>query len=50
MSEKPEKKKSQVEDEPGAEDRFMRGVTKALNTKPKPFTPPKKTAKPKKER
>ena len=35
-------KKNHVEDEPGAEDRFMRGLTKALNTPPKPFTPPAK--------
>ncbi len=31
--------KNQVEDEPGAEERFMRGVQKAVNTPPKPFTP-----------
>ncbi len=40
-------KKIEPEDEPGAEDRFMRGITKALNTPPKPFTPAKKN-KPKK--
>jgi len=28
--------KPQIEDEPGAEERFMRGITKALNTPPKP--------------
>jgi hypothetical protein len=31
-------KKDEIKDEPGAEDRFLRGVTKALNTPPKPFT------------
>jgi hypothetical protein len=38
-------KKNKIEDEPGAEDRFMRGLTKALSTPPKPFTPVKKKAK-----
>jgi hypothetical protein len=33
-----------IQDEPGAEDRFMRGIGKALSTPPKPFTP-KKAAK-----
>jgi hypothetical protein len=37
--------KPKIEDEPGAEERFMRGIGKALSTPPKPFTPPaKKTA------
>ena len=26
-------------DEPGTEERFLRGIKKALKTKPKPFTP-----------
>ena len=34
-------KKDEVIDEPGAEERFVRGITKALNTPPKPFTPAK---------
>ena len=38
--------KEKIKDEPGAEDRFMRGVKKALETPPKPFTPPKKPSKP----
>ncbi len=29
-------KKEEIEDDPGAEKRFMRGITKALNTPPKP--------------
>jgi len=29
-------KKAEIEDEPGAEDRFLRGVRKALTTPPKP--------------
>ena len=33
--------KDEVEDDPGAEERFLRGLTKALNTPPKPFTPAK---------
>ena len=41
MSKTPNKK-DEIEDEPGAEERFMRGLTKALNTPPKPFTPPAK--------
>lgn len=36
-----DQKKKEIEDEPGAEDRFKRGIEKALNTPPKPFTPPK---------
>lgn len=36
MTKKP---KQQIEDEPGAEDRFLRGIRKAVNTPPKPFTP-----------
>ena len=39
MTKKPHK--AEIEDEPGAEDRFMRGVGKALSTPPKPFTPAK---------
>ena len=31
-----------IKDEPGAEDRFLRGVRKAVTTPPKPFTPPAK--------
>jgi len=34
-----------IEDEPGAEERFMRGIGKALSTPPKPFTPKNKPAK-----
>jgi len=34
MAKKP--KKAEVEDEPGAEDRFLRGVRKALKTPHKP--------------
>lgn len=30
------KKPEEVKDEPGAEDRFMRGVKRALDTPPKP--------------
>lgn len=30
------KKPEDVKDEPGAEERFMRGVKRALNTPPKP--------------
>lgn len=40
-------KKEEIKDEPGAEDRFMRGISKALKTPPKPFTPTK--GKPKKD-
>jgi hypothetical protein len=32
-------KKDEIVDEPGAEGRFLRGVRKAVNTPPKPFTP-----------
>lgn len=35
-------KKDEIKDEPGAGDRFLRGVRKALDTKPKPFTKPSK--------
>ena len=35
-------KKEEIEDEPGAEDRFLKGVQKALSTPPKPFTPKQK--------
>ena len=31
-------KRDEVKDEPGAEDRFLRGVRKALKTPPKPHT------------
>lgn len=34
-------RKKDIKDEPGAEDRFMRGIRKALETPPKPFTPTK---------
>jgi hypothetical protein len=34
-------KKDEIKDEPGADDRFLRRITKALNTPPKPFTKPK---------
>jgi hypothetical protein len=37
--EKRQKMQSSVKDEPGAEERFLRGVRKALSTPPKPFTP-----------
>lgn len=40
MDKKP--KAPDVKDEPGAEDRFLRGVRKAVNTPPKPFTKPAK--------
>lgn len=47
MAKKP--KIEEIVDEPGAEERFMRGVRKALKTPPKPFTPPAaKKGKPKK--
>jgi hypothetical protein len=40
-----DQKKKEIKDEPGAEDRFKRGIANALNTPPKPFTPkPKKAA------
>jgi|JRYL01.1.fsa_nt_gb hypothetical protein len=46
MARSPKKKDEQtVEDEPGAEDRFLSGVRKALETPPKPFTPPTNKAK-----
>lgn len=32
-------KRDEIRDEPGAEERFLRGVRKAVNTPPKPFTP-----------
>ena len=35
-------KQDKLEDEPGAEERFLRGVQKAVNTPPKPFTPKQK--------
>jgi hypothetical protein len=45
---KPRKEERQVKDEPGAEERFLRGVRKALNTPPKPHKP--KAVKPKGQR
>lgn len=36
MAKKPQK--DEIKDEPGAEDRFLRGVRKVVNTPPKPFT------------
>jgi hypothetical protein len=30
------KKKTEIKDEPGAEERFKRGIERALNTPPKP--------------
>lgn len=44
---KPTKDPQKIKDEPGAQDRFMSGVRKALEMPPKPFTP-KGKAKPKK--
>ena len=44
------KPKTDVKDEPGADQRFMRGIEKALKTPPKPFTPAKKSAKAEKVR
>jgi hypothetical protein len=41
-------KKIELEDEPGAEERFLRGVQRAVNTPPKPFTPPQKAPTPQK--
>ncbi len=35
-------KKDEIRDDPGAEERFLRGVKKALKTPPKPFTKPAK--------
>lgn len=35
----PKHPKNEIKDEPGAEERFLRGVRKAVNTPPKPFTP-----------
>lgn len=32
-------RREEIKDEPGAEERFLRGVRKAVNTPPKPFTP-----------
>jgi len=40
MTKKPQKQ--EIEDEPGAEERFLRGVKSVVNTPPKPFTPPAK--------
>ena len=37
------KTKKEIEDEPGAEDRFLRGVDQGLKTPPKPFTPAAKS-------
>lgn len=39
----------EIEEEPGAEERFERAVKRALSTPPKPFTPGAKKA-PRKER
>jgi len=39
---KTDQKNPVVKDEPGAEERFLRGVQKAVNTPPKPFTPKQK--------
>lgn len=36
MPKAPPKKPEDIKDEPGAEERFMRGVKKALETPPKP--------------
>jgi len=38
MTKKPQK--DEIKDEPGADDRFLKGVQKALSTPPKPFTKP----------
>jgi hypothetical protein len=38
-------KTSEIDDEPGAEDRFLKGVRKALETPPKPYTAPTDKAK-----
>jgi len=35
-------KDDEIKDEPGAEERFLRGVRKTLKTPPKPFTKPAK--------
>jgi len=32
--------KEEIKDEPGADDRFLRGMRQAVNTPPKPFTKP----------
>jgi hypothetical protein len=42
MAKKPSVEVDKIEDEPGAEERFLRGVQKAVNTPPKPFTPKQK--------
>lgn len=42
MTDKPPK----VEDEPGAEDRFQRGIANALRMPPKPHKPEKAKPKP----
>lgn len=31
-------KADEIKDEPGAEERFLRGIRKAMSTPPKPFT------------
>lgn len=40
-------KKDKIEDEPGAEDRFLRGIRKALKTPHKPHKDEKAVGKPK---
>lgn len=40
MSKKPQK--DEIKDDPGADERFVAGVRKALKTPPKPFTKPSK--------
>jgi len=45
---KPPVKRDEIKDEPGAEDRFLSGVRKAVKTPPKPFTKPSKDKGPKK--
>jgi len=37
----------EIKDEPGAEDRFLRGVKKAVNTPPRPHKDEPKRGKPK---
>jgi hypothetical protein len=45
MGKPPKDRKDEIEDEAGAQERFIRGIGKALNTPPKPFTPKKKAKK-----
>ena len=35
-------KKEEIKDEPGAEDRFLRGAKKPMSTPPRPFAKPAK--------